>query len=167
MSDMFEPDEYVPKKKDRLHKIDKYIGEETVFPVHANTEEQLYEICRQLDVFHWRDLEVNHWALIESQVQGLITAGQLSVLYWLCSKVENWNVVFCNIKDLPCHEKKAYTFLKQLSPWSLRVVDNNRGALKISMSPFLVWKGDSHRRDKHIKEWYERARDDCRAMERS
>lgn len=162
MSDLFEPEEHVPKKKDKKHKIEKYIGVETVFPVHANTEEQLYEICKQLDVFHWRDLEVNHWALIESQVQGLITAGQLSVLYWLCSRVENWNVVFCNIKDLPCHEKKAYTFLKQLSPWSLRVIDNNRGALKISMSPFLVWKGDSHRRDKHIKEWYV----DARRMER-
>lgn len=163
IDDYEESDTPTVKGKIRKHKHDKYIGVEISFPAHAETEEQLYEICKQLDVYHWRDLEVNHWALIESQVQGLITAGELSVLYWLCSQVQSWNVVFCNIKDLPCHEKKAYTFLKQLSPWSLRVIENNRGSLKISMSPFLVWKGDIHRREKHIKEWYV----DARRMERN
>lgn len=143
-------------KKIKKHKIEKYVGIEYNFPNYAKSQQELYEICKQLDVYHWREIEVNHWALIESQVQGLLTQGEVTVLYYLCNKVENWNVCFCNIKDLPCHEKKAYTFIKSLSPWSLRVVENNRGALKIQMSPFLVWKGDKNRRDKQIREWYGR-----------
>lgn len=144
------------KKKAKPKTVDEsYIGIDTPFPVHSNIEEELTQICEQLDSFHWRHLEVNYWALLESQVQGLLTSGELNVLYYLCNHVSSWNVVFCNVKDLPCHNKKAYEFLKKLSPWSLRVVENKRGVLKIELSPFLVWKGDAYRRDKHIKEWYD------------
>ncbi|WP_314964607.1 hypothetical protein, partial [Bradyrhizobium cosmicum] len=62
IEDYEEPDEPIPKQKVKKHKHDKYIGVETAFPLHAETEEQLYEICKELDVYHWRDLEVNHWA---------------------------------------------------------------------------------------------------------
>lgn len=150
----FEPQERRGKKR----KIKKYIGICTNFPKNAKTEEELYEICKQLDSHHWLGLEVNHWALVESHIQGIITSGQLSVLHYLTSKVGNWNVVFCNIKELPCHEKTAYKVLKELSPWNIRIVENDKGNLKILISPFLVWKGDKLRREKHIKEWYESAK---------
>lgn len=144
----------IPPPNRRKRKIKYTIGEDTKYPKYATSGEELYEIAKALDSFHWRDLEINHWALVESLRLKLLTPTEIEIIVALAEQVKSWNVCFCHISSFPCHEKSAYKFLKQLQPWSLRLESNANGYLKILINPFLVWKGDQYRREKHIKDWY-------------
>jgi len=146
--------EDVDKKVKVKKKVKVAVGIDTPFPNEATSTKELYEIAKALDSFHWRDLEINHWALVESLRLKLLTPTQIEIIVSLAEQVKSWNVCFCHISSFPCHEKSAYKFLKQMQPWQLRVCSNDNGDLKLKLNPFLVWKGDAFRREKHIKEWY-------------
>jgi hypothetical protein len=147
-----------PIKKLKKHKRQFYVGQDCKYPRDKSAiSEELYLIAKDLDVFSWRELEINHWALIESLRAKLLSPTEIEIITTLSEMVNTWNVCFCTIQDFPCHEKASYKFLKNLQPWSLRVITQSSGKLKLELNPFLVWKGDKLRREKAIKEWYAKA----------
>lgn len=153
--------DFEPYQKVRSHKKDKYIGLETKWPYEARSVEELKELAQELDSFHWRELEVNHWALAHSVAQGFMTETDLTIVLALCEKVQNWNVWYGHISDIPCHEKNRRKFLNKLSPYALQIRQENmiyKGDLHITINPLFVWKGDMMRREGAITKWYENIR---------
>lgn len=141
-----------------------YYGIDTKTIEECNTEDQLIEVVSMLDAYTGKDVYINYIYLTESVASGFITPMQLKLLLHILKNICVWNVFIGTRDDLLKADDNSKTLSKSLTK-TLRDLEKfarveridspYKGHYRITVNPFVAWKGDREWQEHYKNKWYD------------